>query len=202
MSIWAPVVAALGTGVIGFGGILWQQSHRDRVAAKTKRRDAYHQTIAESLSFSIRAQSLTETMRARSGLGDRLDVALRIRPRQPMDMELRSRPPFDSMEFHDWLAKGFEPVNRAWSWIEIIGSAEAVEVATHPLDACADVVGVAREMGSAHGRIYSGLLGMEWTAEQTTALEAATNLVPASPNLVPASPNLVLASPRVRGSRA
>jgi len=170
-------VAALGTGVIGFGGLLWQQRHRDRVAAKTKRREAYHQMIAESLTFSIRAQSLRQTMRSRSGLADRLDVGFRVRPRQPVEMELRSRPPFDAMEFHDWLAKGFESVNEAWSWIEIIGSAEAVEVATQLLDACADVVRVATEIGSAHGRIYSGLIGMQWTAEQAKALEKATNLV-------------------------
>lgn len=153
MSIWAPVVAALGTGIIGFGGIVWQQWHRDCVAAETEKRDAYHQMIAGALSFSIRTKALRETMRIRSGLGDRLDVDLRVRPRRPMEMVLRSRTPLDPMELHDWLAQGYEPINQAWSRIEIIGSAEAVKVATQLLNACADVVNVATEMGSARGRI-------------------------------------------------
>ncbi len=130
VSEWAPVVAALGTGVIGFGGLWWQQRHRDDAAAEAKRTDAYHQMIAESLSFSIRAHSLRTTMRARSGLGDRLDFDLRLRPRDLPEMTLRSRAPADPLQLHDWLAQGFQPVNQAWSWIEIIGSAQAVDAAT------------------------------------------------------------------------
>jgi hypothetical protein len=177
VSDWAPVVAALGTGVIGFGGLWWQQRHRDSVAANVKRRDAYQQMISQSLSFSIRAQSLRNAMRARSGIGDRLDLALRIRPRDPVEMTLRSRPPLDPLQLHDWFAEGFEPINQAWSWIEIIGSPEAVEVATNLLDACADVVTVATVPGSARGRIQSELIGMQWTAEQAEALETATDAV-------------------------
>jgi hypothetical protein len=177
VSDWAPVVAALGTGAIGFGGLLWQQRHRDGAAAEAKRRDAYHQMIAESLSFSIRAHSLRPTMHARSGLGDRLDFDLRLRPRDPIEMTLRSRPPADPLQLHDWLAQGFEPVNQAWSWIEIIGSAEAVEAATQLLDACADVVKIATQIGGASGRIQSNLTGMRWTAAQDEALERATQLV-------------------------
>lgn len=170
-------MAALGTGILGFGGIIWQQLHRDRVAAKAEKRDAYHQMIAAALSFSIRAQALRETMRVRSGLADSLDVSLRVRPRDLVEMTLHSRTPLDPMALHDWLAQGYEPVNQAWSRIEIIGSAEAIEAATQLLDACADVVAVATQAGSARGRMRSGLIGLKWTAQQDQALAAAATLV-------------------------
>jgi hypothetical protein len=177
MSEWAPVVAALGTGVIGFGGLWWQQGHRDHASAEAKRTDAYHQMIAESLYFSIRAHSLRTTMGARSALSDRLGFELRLRRRDPPEMTLRSRAPVDPLQLHDWIGQGFQPVNQAWSLIEIIGSAEAVAAATSLLDACADVVKIATEIGGANGPIRSNVLGMRWTAAQDRSLDEATQLV-------------------------
>jgi hypothetical protein len=165
MSIWAPVVAALGTGIIGFGGLVWQQLHRDRKAASAEKGEAYHQMIAHSLSFTIRAQALRNTMRTRSGFNERLDLALRLRR------------PLDPMDLHDWLAEGFEPINQAWSKIEIVGSAEAIGVATELVDACADVVGLATQFGEARGRFRTYIRGFEWTAEQQKALDSAVKRV-------------------------
>jgi hypothetical protein len=55
MSIWAPVVAALGasflTGIIRFGGIWWQQRRLARAAVVQEKSVAYHLLIAHSLSF-------------------------------------------------------------------------------------------------------------------------------------------------------
>jgi predicted negative regulator of RcsB-dependent stress response len=61
MTIWAPVVAALGasilTGIFGFGGILWQQHRASQAAAAQEKSAAYHQLIARSLSFSARVRT-------------------------------------------------------------------------------------------------------------------------------------------------
>ncbi len=169
MSIWAPVVAALGasflTGTLGFGTIWWQQRRRDRAAAAAGKSDAYYQMIAESLSFTIRARALRDTMRVRSGLKEGFDVTLRFRSA------------LDPLAFHDWLAQGFEPINHAWSKIQLTGSAEAVSMATALLDACADVVGLATEPGKARGRVATAFLGLEWTAEQHEALAVAVRRV-------------------------
>ena len=166
MSIWAPVVAALGTGVLGFGGIWWQQRHRDRASALAEKGDAYHQLIAHSLSFTIRARTLRDAMRRRSGLAEGLDVAL------------GKRRPSDPMELHDWFAQGWEPLNQAWSKIQVIGSPAAEDAATEVIDACADLVAVATDMGQARGKTASALRGLDWTSEQQEALEnAATRVV-------------------------
>jgi hypothetical protein len=158
VSIWAPVAAALGssllTGGLGFGGLWWQQRHRDQVADRVEKGESYHQMVAQSLPFTIRASALRITMRTRSGLGEGVDVFLRLRR------------PSDPMELHDWLAQGFEPINLAWSKIQMIGSAEAVAAANKLLDACADVVTVATEFGRARGRVASTLAGLRWTPEQ------------------------------------
>ena len=77
---------------------------------------------------------------------------------------------------NDWLAEGFDPINQAWSWIEMIGSAEAIDAARQLLDACTEVVTIATEIGGAHAR-FSSLVGMEWTSGQAEALEAAAKRV-------------------------
>jgi hypothetical protein len=163
VSIWAPVVAALGTGVIGFGGILWQQFRRDRRATLAEKSDAYYQLIAHSLSFAVRAGTMQNTMRVRSGLNERMDLTLRLRR------------PLDPMEVHDWFAQGYEPMNQAWSKIQVVGSVDAVRVAKELMDACADMVALAGELGGARGPFGTYLRGLEWTSDQEEALKATTN---------------------------
>jgi hypothetical protein len=162
-------VAAIGssalTGAVGFGTIWWQQRKRDKAAAVSEMSETYHQLIAHSLSFVIRARTLRNAIQARSGLREGLDVTLGIRP------------PLDPFEFHDWFAQGFEPINQAWSKIEMIGSPEAVEAATQVLDACADIVAMATQPGAGRGKIATTLGGVQWTAEQEHALEAVAKRV-------------------------
>jgi hypothetical protein len=169
VSIWAPVVAALGasalTGALGFGGIWWQQRRRDQTASEAEKGEAYHQLIAHSLPFLMRARTLRLTMERRSGIGEGLDVVMRLRR------------PTDPMELYDWFAKGFEPLNEAWAKVQTIGSTDAETAATELVDACADVLEVATEMGTARGKVSTALRGVEWTAGQRDDLEAAIERV-------------------------
>lgn len=165
MTIWAPVVAALGasflTGGFGFGGIWWQQHRLGRAAAVQEKAVSYHQLISHSLSFAARASTLRNVMQARSGLKEGVDVTFRLRR------------PFDPMELHDWLVKDFEPINDAWSKIQMIGTAASIDAATQLLDACADLIGIATMPGTAHSKVASTVKGIAFTAEQQEALRAA-----------------------------
>jgi hypothetical protein len=169
VSIWAPVVAAIGasglTGLSGFGTIWWQQRRLDRREAQAKKEQAYSQLIAHSLSFTIRAGALRNAMQMRSGLGEGLDVVT------------GTRKPLDPLEFHDWFAQGTGPINEAWSTIEVIGTPDAVRAATALVDACADLVGIATRPGEARGKVATVVKGLAWTPAQQNALDEATKRV-------------------------
>src|SRR4051794_14266016 len=70
-AIWAPVVAAVGTGALtwlgAFFNLQWQQRRAERASAATIKASAYRDLLASSLSFSIRARTLRDTMQQRSG---------------------------------------------------------------------------------------------------------------------------------------
>jgi hypothetical protein len=81
------------------------------------------------------------------------------------------------MALHDWLARDFEPINDAWSKIQIVGTPEAIDVSTQLLDACADLVGIATTPGDAHGKVASAVKGIAWTQGQQDELQAASKRV-------------------------
>jgi hypothetical protein len=169
MTIWAPVVAALGasilTGIFGFGGILWQQHRASHAAAAREKSAAYHQLIARSLSFSVRVSTLRNVMQSRSGLQEGVDVTFRLRK------------PFDQIGLHDWLVIDYQPINDAWSKVQMIGTAVAIQAATQLLDACTDLIAVATTPGNAHGKVAATIKGMAWTPEQNQELQAAIRQV-------------------------
>jgi hypothetical protein len=166
MSIWAPVVAAVGasalTGAAGFGTVWWQQHGSGQAADLARKRAAYHQLTSRSLSFSLRATTLRAAMEARSGLGEGIDVTLGLRE------------PTDPLALHDWLARDSDPIYEAWSSVQVLGSVEAVDAATKLVDACAELVSVATRPGEGRGKLTSAFRGLAWTAEQEHALQAAT----------------------------
>jgi hypothetical protein len=140
-------------------------------------------------------------MQIRSGLGEGIDVATRVRR------------PLDPFEFHDWFAQGFTPINDAWSAIQIVGSPKTVEAATSLVDACADLVALATEAGNARGRVGTALRGQEWTPEQQERFaQATTHVMRAREAFVSvarqesgnesAVPDIQLAEPREAGHAA
>jgi hypothetical protein len=165
MTIWAPVVAAIGasflTGGFTWGVSWWQERRRDRAATIQERAAAYHELTSRSLSFIARVNSLRNAMQSRSGLKEGVDITLRYRR------------PVDALEIHDWLTKDFEPINNAWSRIQLLGTAAAIDAATQLLNACGDVVGAATSLGRARGKIASTVIGLAWTEDQQEELQAA-----------------------------
>jgi hypothetical protein len=160
-SIWAPVVAALGTGLLGFGGIWYQQHHRDNLETQARKVAAYHQLSTHSLGFMMRVTTLRQTVQVRSGLSEGINVVMRIRA------------PLDPMELHDWIAQDFVPVGQAWSMIQMSGSPKAVRAATTVLDACGELMAVATQLGEANGKLATAFKGVAWTDEQQAALKKA-----------------------------
>ncbi|MGH3277150.1 MAG: hypothetical protein ACRDNZ_22830 [Streptosporangiaceae bacterium] len=72
----------------------------------------------------MKAQAMGQTMKVRSGLGEGLGVATRLRK------------PSDPMELHDWIAQEMTPLNEAWSVIWLRGDQETIQLANALLDAC------------------------------------------------------------------
>ena len=100
-------------------------------------------------------------MKTRSGLKEGVDVTFGFRK------------PSDPLELHDWLSKDFDPINEAWSKIQMIGTAESVDSATQLLDACGDLIGIATTPGAGRGKVATTVKGIAWTADQEEALQAA-----------------------------
>ena len=129
-----------------------------------ERAAAYHELTSRSLSFIARANAMRNAMQTRSGLKEGVDVTFRLRR------------PADALELHDWLAKDFEPINNAWSRIQLLGKGAAIDAATQLLNACAEVLGVATSPGRAHGKIASTVIGLAWTEDQQEELKAANKV--------------------------
>src|SRR5258708_19539386 len=125
MTIWAPVIAALGasflTGGFTWGVSWWQERRRDRASTMLEKAAAYHELISRSLSFTARASALRNAMQARSGLKEGVDVTFRL-PH-----------PADPLELHDWIAGDFEPINNPWSRIQLIRTPPPIHAAPHLL---------------------------------------------------------------------
>jgi hypothetical protein len=169
MTIWAPVIAALGasllTGWFTWGVSWWQERRRDRTATLQARVAAYHAMISRSLSFTGRASALRNIMQSRSGL------------KEDVEVNLRTRRPLDEIFVYDWLSPDFEAINNSWSHIQMLGTSEAVGSATQLLDACAELLGVATSPGKAHGETTSTIVRQVWTDEQQTELQTAGSRV-------------------------
>lgn len=116
---------------------------------------------AASMAFLVRAGSLRSAMHVRSGIGEGLDIVIRLRK------------PVDPMELHDWLAKDFTPLNDAYARIQVSGTADAVEAASALIDACADVLGAAVQTGEGRGKVSTVIAGMAWSTEQETVYQDA-----------------------------
>lgn len=154
MTIWAPVVAALGasllTGLFAWGVSWWVERRRDGAADRHEKTLTYHQLISRSLTFCGRAEALRGLIDSALSGSDTVRASLGR--------------PFGQLDVYDWLEKDYLPINDAYSKIQMIGSTEAVDEAAQLLDACADLLGLATASGD---------------IEQQTLKTASTRLVEA-----------------------
>ncbi len=165
MTIWVPVVAALGASLLTIIGTFGLQAYRDGGAKqdqrRLERRDAYAQLLATSMTVAYLGGVHHLAMQLRSGLGEGIDIALRIR--RPLD-------PFELGELN---LRYLQPLNEAWAHIWAIGSPDAVKAGNSVVDKCAAYFGVVSELGKARTGPWARFRSSKWTPEQVRKQEAA-----------------------------
>jgi hypothetical protein len=166
------VVAALGssalTAVATLGVTWFREWLRGRAAGRDALGTAITEMLSRSMAVMMAAQTLGLTMKSRSGLGEGLDVATRLRK------------PSDPMELHDWIAKDMGPLNEAWSAIWVRGDQETIRLANALLGACAEIVsaGTQRQPAdTAPARLRRWAVGERQTPDMEADLQAAIKAV-------------------------
>lgn len=156
--VWAPVVAALGASVLtalaALGIAAWQARRASRNDLLASRRSAYARLLSVTGIIVHSAWMLRVTQDIRSGLGEGIDVAFRLRK------------PIDPIEFDTWMRRDLEPLYGAWSDVWTVGSEEAISIGNQVVELAGEVLGSATRKGEARGQVATWALGEKWTAQQ------------------------------------
>ena len=156
--VWAPVVAGVAASfltVIGtFALARWQSRRREKNLLASERRSAYSGLIALTGAMVHSGWMLRLTIEMRSGLGEGIDVALRLRQ------------PIDPFALDEWMRKDLDRLYVAWADIWTIGSVEAVEIGNRIVDRVADIISEASARGEGRGRVGARVIGEKWSRDQ------------------------------------
>jgi hypothetical protein len=161
---WAVVVAGLGgsalTGLVAWGLGERQAAQSRRERQQQERRKAYSELLGHSTQVLQLAAALHQTMAARSGLVEGIDVAL------------HHRKPMDPWELWLSMQGAVAPLNLAWSDVWTVGSSDGIRLANALIDRCADVISTATSRGEGRGGLAQRVAGEKWTQEQLDAWDA------------------------------
>jgi hypothetical protein len=162
------LVAALGasalTGLSTLGVMWFQETKRAKADDADALGRAVIEFLARSLALAMRVRTIANAIVVRSGLGEGLDVALRVRK------------PLEVLEFHDWLHQDWAPLNAAWSGLWARGDQELVSSANILMTRCHELIDAATATGTpttATAKARRIVVGEQWTPEQTAAIEEA-----------------------------
>lgn len=164
-TVWPTVIAALGSSflaVLGsFGVVQWQRWRDGKAKTKAEKFAAYAELHSRAFSIAYRIQAFGLLKRARSGLGEGFDIAM------------RQRKPVDILELHDWLEVESRPLHDAYSRVCVVGSQEAIDIATKIMGASGKLMdaAIATDEHRSRARRYIG--GEVQTAEQAQLLKEA-----------------------------
>jgi len=133
-NIWAPVVAALGASLLtayGTYGIdRLREGRQAKAAATATRRSAYARLLNSSSDLILSSDALRVAAEFRSGFGEGLDVATRLRkPVEPLEIADR---------LHARLSAVLDAVHDVW----LSGSPEAIVLANQLSAEAAVLIGV------------------------------------------------------------
>lgn len=156
----AVIIAALGASfltVCGSLGVVWlQESRRGKAADKDALSATVGQILSRSQEVAMRAQTMGQTMKVRSGLIEGLDIAM------------HHRKPVDPLELHDWMAQDLAPLSAALSQIWTRWDQEGVRLANDVVGKCMDLLGASTANQPARtgmDRVRRWAVGERWTAE-------------------------------------
>ena len=162
-------IAALGasalTGLASLGVVAFQERRRRIAADRVALHAAIIEMLSRSMAVTLRGMAVGAMMKKRSGLGEALDITL------------HHSKPLDALEFHDWLAKDWAPLNAALSEIWTRWDQEGVRLANDVAGKAADLLGVSTALqparsGWERARIWAA--GERWTSQMLADNERAT----------------------------
>ncbi|WP_375504425.1 hypothetical protein [uncultured Jatrophihabitans sp.] len=176
LALIAALAAAALTGLSSLG-VVWFQ---ERLRGKAEDADALIRVVTEmlarSLAMALRARTLGDAAKLRSGVGEGLDILFRIKK------------PIEPLELHDWLQQDYGPLNAAWSDILSRGDRKVVTSANRVMIACGVLMSAATDIQPAFGataKLRRTVAGEKWTTEMLGALSAAQkDLEQARKNLI------------------
>ena len=162
------IAAALGASFLtaaGSLGVVWVQAwRRAKAQDRAALRAAVRELLSRSIAVALRAQTIGESMRLRSGLSEGLDVTMRLRR------------PADAMELHDWMAQDVLPMHAALDEIWTRWDQDGVRLADDVVGKCMDLLGTNAATQPTHNgreRVRKWAVGERWTPEMRDAQQAA-----------------------------
>jgi hypothetical protein len=154
------LTAALGSSALTGAasmGVIWVREWRRRKANdRDALRAAATDLLSRSMAVAMRAKTMGEMMKFRSGLKEGWDVAL------------RHRKPADALELHDWMAQDLVPLNAALSELWTRADQEGAQLANDVVSKCMDLLGASTARQPADGgweRVRRWAVGDRWTPE-------------------------------------
>lgn len=154
------------SGVFGLVYIGYQQRLQDQSGEKASLARLVTEVLHRSSAFALRVQVLSATVEQRSGLGEGVDVALRVR--KPVEMR----------ELYDWLAMDWAPLDAAWSEMWTSANQEIVTATNAVVQAANDVLELAVEPQTDlpwRQAVRSYILGRRWSAAHQQLVDDAVH---------------------------
>lgn len=157
MSLWVPVVAALGASLLTTFGALALEAQRQRVGARAasdqRRRAAYAALIQAAHGTLTASQVLRSVLKVQSGLDDSISLLMRLRkPVNPFDLAWR-------------LADELTPLLNAQAGVLSCGSPRAAFAAKDVVSSASEYLQAATVMTKKQ-RALIGVISWKPTAEQ------------------------------------
>src|SRR4051812_47603443 len=164
----SALAAAAVTSTASLGVVAYQERKRERAGKRAELSRAYVNLLARSMGIGLRARTMGEIMKVRSGLAEGIDVATRLR--KPVDLQ----------ELYDWQAQDWDPMNEAWAAVWTRADAEGVRLANAVVAAAADLIGVStarQPVDTTLERVRRWALGDRWTEEMLTEHQRSIELL-------------------------
>lgn len=163
LALTSALGASFLTGLASLGVTWVREWLRGRANGRAALRASVQELLSRSLAVAIRARTMGDTMKSRSGLREGLDVTL------------RQRKPIDPLELHDWMATDFAPLNAALSEIWTRDDQEGIRLANNVVNKCAVLLSAstARQQADGWGRVKVWATGEKWTPKMTEAYDSA-----------------------------
>lgn len=171
------IITAFATAVLtGLSTVVvwWtQRATTEKDTQRTTRDRAYIDLIACTVEFSMHARALGDLMHFRSGLKEGAAVTL------------GQRKALDPADIFPQMIDQFNPLQTAWSAVQIHGSQEAADLADKILSASGDLLTAATSMNDERPKIMRALFGEKWTERKSASFdEAARRLMRSRADLI------------------